>query len=263
MPHFNEHTLWAGHHLVLRRVACDGVDSPRPTEEFVDGDRVIVILQGCFCLHDRNGPGVASPQFAVCLPDGHTYYVRHAHACGDVCLTLRGDVASRICERGPVLRPVTPGAYLELQALAADLAAGSAATQLMLEERLCGAFSASEHVTRGRGRDGAIADALRYRLEADFSASLSLNDLATSAGISMFHMCRAFKRAVGTTIHQYQQEIRLRHALALLLETRLPLAQIALDVGFANQGHFANAFHRRFQATPSRVRLSRGTVLPR
>ncbi len=74
----------------------------------------------------------------------------------------------------------------------------------------------------------------------------------------MFHACRAFRRAMGTSIHRYQAELRMRHALALVLDTRRPLTDVAYEAGFANQGHFANAFRKRFGAAPSAVRQSGG-----
>ena len=61
--------------------------------------------------------------------------------------------------------------------------------------------------------------------------------------------------------HRYLAELRLRHALSLVLDTQLPLTQVAYEVGFANQGHFANAFRRRFTATPSEVRSGRAVQL--
>jgi AraC family transcriptional regulator len=67
---------------------------------------------------------------------------------------------------------------------------------------------------------------------------------------------------MGTSIHRYQAELRLRHALALVLDTRRPLTHVAYDAGFANQGHFGNAFRKRFGSAPSVVRRSGVAVRP-
>jgi AraC family transcriptional regulator len=72
--------------------------------------------------------------------------------------------------------------------------------------------------------------------------------------VSVAHACRAFRRATGATIHARVREARLRHALALLLDTDRPIADIAIDVGFANQGHLGNAFAARFGVSPGRAR---------
>ena len=91
-----------------------------------------------------------------------------------------------------------------------------------------------------------------------FDCPLPLGALAARVRLSPFAACRLFPRATGFTIHQYQIELRLRHALALLLETRRSLADIALEAGFANQGHFGNHFRRRYGVTPGQARLVTG-----
>ena len=58
---------------------------------------------------------------------------------------------------------------------------------------------------------------------------------------------------------RHQVEIRLTRARALVLETQLPLAMIALEVGFANQGHLGNRFRRRFGVPPGALRRASAT----
>lgn len=49
-------------------------------------------------------------------------------------------------------------------------------------------------------------------------------------------------------------EVRLRHALAGLLDTAEPVAQIAAGTGFASQAHLTTRFRRRFGVTPAACR---------
>ena len=110
-------------------------------------------------------------------------------------------------------------------------------------------------------RDRAIADMIAYTVDLRFNEHLALTELSAAASVSVFHACRAFRRAIDMSIHRYQQTVRLRHALAMVLETSVPLARIAVDTGCANQGHLGNVFHRRFGLTPARLRRNTRTVL--
>lgn len=67
-----------------------------------------------------------------------------------------------------------------------------------------------------------------------------------------------FARVRGTSIHQYRQSVRLRHALALILDTTWPLARIAAEAGYANQGHMCNHFRRVLRSQPSALRKPEG-----
>jgi AraC family transcriptional regulator len=63
-----------------------------------------------------------------------------------------------------------------------------------------------------------------------------------------------FRAATGTTIHGFRRELRLRHALAHLLDGDESLADIASDCGFASQSHLTNLFRERFGITPAKAR---------
>ena len=71
-------------------------------------------------------------------------------------------------------------------------------------------------------------------------------------------MCRVFRRATGQTILGFRRELRLRHALARLLDGDEPVADIAATTGFASQSHLTNLMTARFGVTPARVRTRDG-----
>jgi len=83
---------------------------------------------------------------------------------------------------------------------------------------------------------------------------LTIREIAGKVGLTPYHVCRLFRAATGTTLHQYRQRLRLRGSLESVIESRRPLIDIALDSGFASHSHFTNAFHREFAETPSAVR---------
>jgi AraC-like DNA-binding protein len=74
-------------------------------------------------------------------------------------------------------------------------------------------------------------------------------------------MCRTFRRETGTTLHQYRHQLRVRASLEPLRESREPLVELALRLGFSSHSHFASAFRREFGLAPSGLRsASLGTA---
>lgn len=98
---------------------------------------------------------------------------------------------------------------------------------------------------------GAIRRARHY-LEEHAERTVSLTELARVADLSTFHLSRAFGAVVGMPPHAYQTQIRVVRAKALLVAGHLPLAQIAAEVGFANQSHLTRHFARLVGVTPGR-----------
>ena len=254
MPGFRMASLFAAEGVSLRRVVCDGIDCRRPAEERSDSARVVVLLQGRFAFRDAATRAVASPAVALRLRSGHDYRVTHPDG-GDVCLCFQGDLAATLVEQGPTTSPIGAAGYLALHRLAARLGRGAEPPRLAVEATVIEAL-AGDSTPRppSRSRDREAAATIAYHLDRDLDARLSIKDVAGVAGISPFHACRVFRRATGFSIHGYQRESRLRHALALVLDTDRPIAQIAIDLGFANQGHLTNLFRRRFQTTPAQIR---------
>lgn len=73
----------------------------------------------------------------------------------------------------------------------------------------------------------------------------SVDQLAADAGVSRGYFFRAFRRHVGSTPHGLLLRSRLELAKGRV-QAGDRLAEIALDSGFADQSHFANAFRQTF-----------------
>ena len=72
--------------------------------------------------------------------------------------------------------------------------------------------------------------------------AVSLAYLAGECRLSVAHFARAFKRTTGQTPHRWLLERRVEHAKRILVTSALPLAEIAVACGFADQSHFTRAF---------------------
>ena len=91
--------------------------------------------------------------------------------------------------------------------------------------------------------------AAKARIDADPAAPVTLAELAQDCGLSRFQTLRGFARATGFTPHAYILQRRLDLARALIRQHR-PLAEAALEAGFADQSHLNRVFTRRHGYAP-------------
>ena len=80
-----------------------------------------------------------------------------------------------------------------------------------------------------------------------------IESIASELGVSMYHLCRVFRRLRGQTLHQYRLQQRLARALDRLLTRPGNLTHLALDLGFSSHSHFTDTFSRIFEVPPSRI----------
>jgi AraC family transcriptional regulator len=91
-------------------------------------------------------------------------------------------------------------------------------------------------------------------VQAHLGQDLSLEALAQQTGFSPYYFARLFRMTTGASPHQFVMQQRIERAQQLLKKTDTPLAQVALESGFANQSHLTHAFKRNFGLTPRAYR---------
>jgi AraC-like DNA-binding protein len=89
-------------------------------------------------------------------------------------------------------------------------------------------------------------------IAANIAEPISLSDLAAVAGLSRMHFAAQFRAAAGCSPHEYLLLQRIECAKAALSEATMPLAEVALSVGFQTQSHFSTVFKRFTGETPGR-----------
>jgi AraC family transcriptional regulator len=99
-----------------------------------------------------------------------------------------------------------------------------------------------------------LANVLAF-VDENFAGDPSLAELAEVAGMSTFHFAREFKRATGTTPHQYLMKLRIDRAKELLMKSELPLVDVGFQSGFSHQSHFSRLFRKLTGTTPQTYRL--------
>jgi AraC-like DNA-binding protein len=96
----------------------------------------------------------------------------------------------------------------------------------------------------------AVRRARRY-LDSHFVEPVRLEQLSQVTQLSRFHLLRTFSEQVGMSPAEYQTAVRLSHAKSLLRRGHR-IAQVAADVGFADQSHLTRRFKHAMGVTPGR-----------
>jgi AraC-like DNA-binding protein len=84
---------------------------------------------------------------------------------------------------------------------------------------------------------------------ASLGRAVRTADLAAIASTSRFQLSRQFQARFGLPLHAYHLHVRLDEAKRRLTRGE-PMAQVAADLGFADQSHFSRRFRGTFGVTP-------------
>ncbi len=174
-----------------------------------------------------------------------------------VAQVLGDDAPLHATPDGPLAPSPMPG--LIFDALRADIAHGSPAGTLVgdsLIAALVGHIAGLRDASPRRASASAVRRAVEL-LESRFAEAISLDELAGAAGLGTRQFTRAFREETGQSPHQYLIRRRVEHA-QWLIRQGLPLADVALQCGFADQSQLTRAFTQRVGTTPGRFRRDIG-----
>jgi AraC family transcriptional regulator len=105
-------------------------------------------------------------------------------------------------------------------------------------------------------RTNPVAKALWY-IENNFASELLLEEIANVAGVSRYHVSRAFGEAIGRPVTGYVRGRRLTEAAKVLAAGAADILTVALEAGYGSHEAFTRAFREQFGLTPESVRAQR------
>jgi AraC-like DNA-binding protein len=82
----------------------------------------------------------------------------------------------------------------------------------------------------------------------------NISQIARHFYVSKYHLCRLFKQATGVTIVEYLNNIRIKNACCMLVETKKSITEISFECGFKSSNYFSNIFKKHTKMTPSMYR---------
>ena len=93
-----------------------------------------------------------------------------------------------------------------------------------------------------------------WYVESHLDTDVSLEAVAESAGVSRFHLSRAFTASTGQALASYSRARRLSVAARKLLNGAPDILSVALDAGYGSHEAFTRAFRQHFALTPDQFR---------
>ncbi|WP_446737612.1 GlxA family transcriptional regulator [Rhizobium sp. CFBP 8762] len=96
--------------------------------------------------------------------------------------------------------------------------------------------------------------AVLIMMESHVEGTVEIAELASSVGLSRRQLERLFMSETNASPAAIYRRVRLERARQLILTTKAPLIEIALEVGFENASHFSRAFSKTFGQSPTRLR---------
>lgn len=97
-------------------------------------------------------------------------------------------------------------------------------------------------------------DKVKSYVEDHFKSDIRLSTLADLAGMTPTAFSRYFKSATGSSVSDYIIDRRITHAAAMLIRSRLSIAEVCFDCGFNNVSHFNRIFRRKKLCSPKEFR---------
>jgi AraC family transcriptional regulator, transcriptional activator of pobA len=91
-------------------------------------------------------------------------------------------------------------------------------------------------------------------VENNYSAPISLRDVADAVGYSAAHLTDTFRRCTGSPVTAWIIERRIRAAATLLREAGTDVVTACESAGFRDLGYFTRQFVRHVGMTPARYR---------
>jgi AraC family transcriptional regulator len=95
-----------------------------------------------------------------------------------------------------------------------------------------------------------------WYIESHLAKPLTLDEVAAIAGVSRFHVVRAFAAATGLSVMRYVRARRLSEAARALADGAPDILSVALDAEYGSHEAFTRAFREHFGVTPETVRGS-------
>ncbi|MFL5433249.1 MAG: helix-turn-helix domain-containing protein [Myxococcales bacterium] len=255
--------LFRGDGIDVVEHVCTYGPEDRPFEEWLRASNVAFVMEGAFAVRAPAGSAALGPGSVMLGNEGDPYTCVHEVGRGDVCISF-GYSADLLEEAGrslgvrPRFRGISLGpmpAFAAVPAIARKTPAAIEEAALELLGRILDADAGSpRRLLRPRPADERrAAEALRH-IDAHAGEPLSLAILAEHARLTRFHFLRTFRATVGSTPHQSLLAARLRRAARLLLDTRLPVTEVAFEAGFGDLSNFIRTFRKATGRSPRAFR---------
>ncbi|WP_133884287.1 helix-turn-helix domain-containing protein [Glycomyces sp. NRRL B-16210] len=233
--------------------------------------RIVLVRRGRFRRRADGVAGYADPTMGYLATPGECEEFAHPSG-GDGCTSIRISEALWTAMAGDGAVPIRSGVYVDARLDLAHrrmLASGPDVDFAMTERLLALLAGAMRQAVTGPLPSDADASADRRLVATACEAigaahpdSRALMPLAALLDVSPYRLSRAFTRRLGVSLTHYRNRVRVGRALDLIESGATNLAQVAAELGFADQAHLGRTVKRHYGHTPTVLRRLLDRRLP-
>lgn len=110
-----------------------------------------------------------------------------------------------------------------------------------------------------KDRHLSLIDAIHY-IQCHYAEDPSLKETAKAVHLSDAYLSRLFTSQLDTTYSRFLTEIKISHAMELLFNTNLTIAEVAAQCGYSNSNYFSDAFKKIIGISPLQYRKSKNDL---
>ncbi|HVR38243.1 MAG TPA: AraC family transcriptional regulator [Thermoanaerobaculia bacterium] len=239
----------AGGFLLYESRYAPSMQLPR---HYHDGAALMFATRGAFS-ETVAGRTLACKTFdVIARPGGEVHTDRYSDdGASCVIVNVPKDRLGRLFDAPAILpRPqVAPIAHRVAQEIAAD----DDVSPLIVEGLLLELIGTASRPVTCTHAPSWLARARAF-IDENASRRVTLHDIASAANVHPTSVVRAFRAHLHCSPGEYVRRVRIDDAKRALEASPKPLGEIALDTGFYDQSHFANAFRRATGMTPQQYR---------
>ena len=108
---------------------------------------------------------------------------------------------------------------------------------------------------QGKATDGAML-AIDRRIRESITQSISVSALARECSLSHVQLIRRFRAAFGCTPSERIKLLKIERSKELLMQSAMPIKEIAYACGFENEYYFSNFFKKNTGLSPTEFRAT-------
>ncbi|TQF04212.1 helix-turn-helix transcriptional regulator [Kitasatospora acidiphila] len=226
-----------------------------------DDHRLVLVRRGRFRRWVDGGEADLDPTMAYLGAPGEEERFAHP-AGGDLCTSVSFTPA--LLGHPPTAATVYVDARVDLAHRRLVVAAGTGDVDYALTEELVRlvAAAAGEPSVQSQPRprphsrpaDRALAAAAREAITEEAAEAAGLSGLAALLEVSPYRLSRVFSRETGVSLTRYRNRVRVTRAMDRIAEGAPSLADLAAQLGFADQAHLTRTIREHVGHTPTALR---------
>lgn len=113
-------------------------------------------------------------------------------------------------------------------------------------------FSAESRTTTLNANE--VVELIHQTIEINYAENMQIQDFADKYFFSREYLSRLFKAKYHVGIYEYLTEVRMKRAAQLLCDPSIPVSDISVRVGYADNNYFSKAFKNAWGMSPSEYR---------